>query len=351
MLASSRVSRPAPAQFGLFPLVVTSSCRLSTHFVRISLAAPSLAAAAEGMGSGNGQLLDAYIKLLIPPPAYSGPVLLPLDADWRRNYLAASEQDRGWMRTYTVRSSRLIEAKNLPKAAAEPIFADQVDSASLTMENADPNLAVEIDIDFVIHGSQDGGLGPGASWALQAQPGDEISVLAPVRGARLWSSWAAGRAQRLLVLADETGVPAALSIARSLAGPVKADFCLEVPQKSDILADDCGGIAGLSQGSPEVRLHWLARQDGQHRQERGHLLYRQLQRLLGRPETAGFKLAEEDRPHELVWGLASEEHDRYVFIIGESLMVKRLRRACIEAGFDRGDISFMGYWKEGRAES
>ena len=53
-----------------------------------------------------------------------------------------------------------------------------------------------------------------------------------------------------------------------------------------------------------------------------------------------------------MWGLAEEDSDYYVFIAGESAVIKTLRRICVnDAGLDKGNISFMGYWKRGRAES
>ena len=57
---------------------------------------------------------------------------------------------------------------------------------------------------------------------------------------------------------------------------------------------------------------------------------------------------------EIVWSLADDENPQiYVFIAGESSIVKRLRRSiCVqEASISKNDVSFMGYWKAGRTES
>ncbi|GAB3804598.1 hypothetical protein GCM10028798_25160 [Humibacter antri] len=41
----------------------------------------------------------------------------------------------------------------------------------------------------------------------------------------------------------------------------------------------------------------------------------------------------------------------YVWLAGEAAAIKRIRRHLVrEVGFDRQAVSFMGYWRKGRAE-
>lgn len=63
----------------------------------------------------------------------------------------------------------------------------------------------EVDLDVVSHGD-----GLISSWAMQAQPGDEIGAMGPVDNTRL------GAAERYLLAADRTGLPAIARILEKL---------------------------------------------------------------------------------------------------------------------------------------
>lgn len=341
---------PVINQFGMFPVRVSRVQQLSEHFVRISLAGPSLHHAVNEISDGSGDVLDAYIKLFIPAPGQPAPVDFELNDTWRHTYMSAPAQQRGWMRTYTINNSRLIPAHTL--APQRTLFrANGGADLSVLEREIDSSYVPEVDMDFVLHTDESGSMGPGAAWARDAKVGDEISFLAPLRENNLWSSWNSANAQKILVLADETAVPAALSIVRSLEPGVSADILLEVPTAADVMTHEDAGISGALENLPDVRVSWLPRA-GEQESERGEELYRKLRQILEVPLPLEYRVSEQVDNDEIVWGLAGEDHEYYVFIAGESAVIKTLRRICVnDAGLNKSNISFMGYWKSGKAES
>lgn len=338
-------------QFGLFPVAVTRVRRLTDHYLRISLAGPSLHHAVEEISNGTGDVVDAYIKLLVPAPGAEKPTDILLTDDWRARWFAQPSEERGWMRTYTVRNSRLVSSATVPHVGAEFRPAAEAD-VSVMDRNLPVGMVPEIDIDFVLHADSQGAMGPGSSWALQAAVGDAISFLAPMRGNNLWSSWNPGNASKILVLADETAVPAALSIVRTLDHGARADILLEVPGEQDVMTPELADIEDAVTAFPHVNIRWLPRGCNGASAVRGEELYRMLREILDVKLNLEYRVTEQVTDEEIVWGLADEDSDYYVFIAGESAVIKTLRRICVnDAGLDKGNISFMGYWKRGRAES
>ena len=63
--------------------------------------------------------------------------------------------------------------------------------------------------------------------------------------------------------------------------------------------------------------------------------------------------AETPEPAEREWSLAEASSEgTYVFLAGEAASIKAWRRMCVDgAGIDRSALSFMGYWRQGQAES
>ncbi len=332
-------------QYGIFPVTVTRVEDLGASFRRVSLSGRSLLHAAQPISDGFGPLQDAYIKLLVPPPGASEPTLIELDENWRSRWLAQPVEIRGHMRTYTVSRSRLIPASSLDETHLHGLFP--ATAADLTpLERPLPSWQQpEIDLDFVLHQDADGVMGPGSAWAAGVQVGERVSILAPLRGSSLWASWNPGSAERLLLLADETALPALLSILRDLPPQAEARLLVELPHAADCQAVQQQARHFL-EALPAVELICLPREG----QVRGQALLTELHRILDlgqhsyRYEQAG--------EEELVWQLASDPQDSYVFIAGESSLVKTLRRVCVnEARIPKDNISFMGYWKQGRMES
>lgn len=334
-------------QYGVFPVTVSRVEKLTDSFVRISLTGRSLLHAAAPISDGTGQVYDAYIKLLIPPAGASGPTMIELDTSWRSRWLAAPETERGYMRTYTVSNSRLVPSVGLDETPLLGMFpAAEADLEPLARD-LPTGLQPEIDVDFVLHTDAQGTSGPGSAWAEQAQVGQQVSILAPLRGSTLWSSYNPGAASSLLLLGDETAAPALLSILRSLPTEATGAVFLEVPGAQDTL-DRLPEVQRAAQRVPGVRLTVLNRA-GQH--SRGQQLADSLRQACGVGPLASHQTREEVAPDEIVWHLAENPVDTYVLIAGESTVVKTLRRICVnEAGLPKESISFMGYWKAGQAE-
>jgi NADPH-dependent ferric siderophore reductase len=294
-------------------LAVHSVSRPSPSFARIELAGADLA----DFGV-DGPLYDQRIKLLFP-----GPYGLPkLSADsWWADYNALPESTRGAVRTYTI-------AEVIGRGAATRIV-----------------------VDFVVH---PGAHGPGSHWALHATEGDEVLAVLPRRGvAGGGIEFDAGDAERLLLIGDETALPAIHQILRELpprAGGRTGAVFVEVPCVEDVR--DLPHVAGV-----EVR--WLPR----GRRPVGEPMLEAVAGHLGfapapaaHPATPG--TGDGDLPWETPTYSASGESattsppsdGRYAWIAGEAGMVTTLRRHLVgELGMPRDRVAFMGYWRLGVA--
>ncbi|GAB3596379.1 hypothetical protein GCM10027446_23170 [Angustibacter peucedani] len=305
-----------------FDVEVAALTPLSPHFVRVTFAGPDLARLDDGGDLGPR---DLRVKLMIPAPGHELPDLGDLDDGWYRSWLALDPVRRGSMRTYTIRTARV--------RGAEP----------------------QVDVDFVVHPDEapDGG-GPAARWLAAAAPGDRLTMLGPDAasagdgppGGVEWRP-PVGDA-RVLLVGDETAVPAIGSILATLPPGVRAHVVAEVPSAADFL--DLPTAA-------EAELLWCARGD----RPRGEALAEALRDLLdrlgvgGEPEPAadGDVLPDVDVDAEILWetGVAASD-GLYTWLAGEAAVVRDLRRHLVrERGLDRRRTSFMGYWRQGRAES
>lgn len=169
--------------------------------------------------------------------------------------------------------------------------------------------AGEIDIEFVVHGDDS----PASAWATKARPGDEAGLFADgiqylPHDEAAWN----------LLVGDESAVPALLSIIEHAHETLRAEVFLEVPSAADIREID----------TPEgVTLHWLPRDGG-----------------LFAGETPGRLALDAVRAAELPSGRA------YAFVAGESGLATGLRRHLVaDRGFAKEDVTFVGYWKHGKA--
>jgi NADPH-dependent ferric siderophore reductase len=306
-------------------VTVRSVERTSPSFARIELAGADLA----DFGV-DGPLYDQRIKLLFP-----GPAGLPrLSAStWWTDYLALPEETRGAIRTYTI--------------------------AGVRGSGAGTTLLV----DFVLH---PGAHGPGSSWALSAAVGDELLAVVPRRGvAGGGIEFEPGAAERLLLVGDETALPAISQILRELPpGPRGAVF-VEVPCAEDI----------RDLPAPEgIEVTWLPRGDRPVGQPVVAAVSAHLGFAAVEPRgsaagseagsAAGADAGSAVRPaagDELPWetptySAGGEPLDsgagdgRYAWIAGEAGMVTTLRRHLVgELGLPRRQVAFMGYWRQGVA--
>ena len=330
-----------------FEVRVSAVRQLSPTFRRITFGGYSL----RDFGV-HGDTLDLRIKLVIPSLAPDGsPLPLPAfetsDAGWYRDWLAMDPEVRGAMRTYTVREARL------------------------------DGVYPEIDVDFVMHVDGRGRGGPAANWALNAKPGDALTIIGPNNRAahcitaETYSGieWRPGLAQRILLAGDETAVPAISAILGSLPSYLSGHAVLEVPQAGDF----------LELSSPaDIEITWLARGAAIGRSRpHGRLLQEAVRKAVRVPGWVGITAddggagpepddvnVDEDilweTPGRLESSVISGSRNPhlpagalpfYAWMAGEAGVIKELRRYLVrDVGIDRKQVAFMGYWRQGKAE-
>ncbi len=258
---------------------------------------------------------DQRIKIFFPD-ASGQPPSLPGGSEWYQAYRSVEPARRPPMRTYTIRALR----------------AEQE----------------EVDVEFVLHGEN----GPASAWATHARIGDRLQLAAPNRqygddpGGYEWRPPAGVR--HILLIADETALPAVAGILEELAGeaePPVVEAFLEVPGEADIL--DLPAIPG-------ARLHWLPRhQAGIHSRNGERMIEAARQARLPEREVAGGaaqELEDIDIDEEILWELASPESGSfYAWVAGESAAVMAIRRYLVqERGIDKRHLTLMGYWRLGK---
>ncbi|WP_026549656.1 siderophore-interacting protein [Arthrobacter sp. Br18] len=364
-----------------FDVAVARVERVGANFQRITFSGACL----NGFGVA-GPLLDLRIKVIIPADGRPCPDIGALmqgggeSAGWYQQWLGLEPDERGSMRTYTVRDFRAHEA--------EP----------------------EIDVDFVLHFDDDGTGGPASQWAAKAAPGDRVCLIGPnVAAAQCTTAgscggieWSPGLAQHVLLVGDETAVPAICAILESLPAHVGGDAFLEVSDPAD--------IQEVSTAS-SVRITWLARGAREH----GELLDQAVRTAVrvpgwvslakyfvpgtagartrnGTPGTPGARTRngqagvgapgspggtsalagpepeEVDIDRTILWetpqrleasvleatpnpGRLPGSQPFYAWIAGEAALVRGLRRYLVrDVGIDRKQVAFMGYWRKGRSE-
>ncbi|MEU4644142.1 siderophore-interacting protein [Micromonospora sp. NPDC023814] len=261
-------------QYRFYAAQVVGARRIGASLIRVTLGGPELADFA-----GGGR--DQSVSLFLPHPGQPAPVL-PVEAgeDWFGAYRAMDPDVRAVMRSYTIREQR-------------------------------PELA-EVDIDFVSHGDT----GPASRWAGQALPGDRVVLLGPaVRDNRSVCFRPPAGADSVLLVADETALPAAAGILAWLPADTPVRAWIEVPDAADI--QDLPTAA-------QAEVTWVVR---------------------GGTAPGSTLLADAVRAARLPAGTP------YAWVAGESSMVRAVRRHLVgERGLDRRHVTFAGYWRRGASE-
>lgn len=317
---SSQVAHALPMT--LTEVTVTAVEQLSPSFVRVELASPDLA----DFGVDGQPLLDQRIKLVFPNAAGELASFAGADDSWFGTWLQRPVEERGHMRTYTVR--------DVLGAGAE----------------------TRVVVDIVVHEPP---CGPGSTWARSAAVGDRLVLLGPRRGFPYGGIEFAPHAgaQELLLVADETALPAVAAILTDLPETAVGQVLLEVP-----IAADLQDLVA----PPGVAVTWLPRDGAEHGTR---ILAAAGERLAVRAaaEPAQLALASDDEIDPDLWetpeysssGEELADSDGaaarvlpgvYAWIAGESAMVTSLRRYLVnEVGIDRSQVAFMGYWRRGVA--
>lgn len=271
-IAATRIK---PATSELLTLQVLRREQLSPHFARVTL--------------GRGDIhrftamgFDQWFRLFIPVSEDSLSRLpKKLNALAYAKYLTISKTSRPVLRNYSVRAWR----------------ADGPDGP-------------ELDIDFVLHGSAaDDTAGPAATWAAGCAEGDIVAILDegigfnPPPGLR-----------RMLLVADETGLPAVAGILASLPRDATGQALVEIPSAADRLPLE--HPAG-------IEVTWVARGDEHATPGRAVLSAARAQPLPAEPF--------------------------YGWVVGEQTLPATLRRHWVAAGVPKENITFVGYWRAGHA--
>ena len=216
---------------------------------------------------------------------------------WFRLFLQRPEQD-------TFRMPELDGAKWWPQYLRIP-EESRPHCANYTVAGHRPELG-EMDIDFVVHTDQDGGLeGRAAIWACSARPGDELALLD--QGCIFDCP---DDASEVVIAAEETGLPAVVGIARSLPRDAVGRIIQEVPTAHDVR--DLDAPVG-------VTVTWLVRGDATA--------------VPGRAALA-----------ELQRHVPCDDRG-YAFVVGESRLALEGRRHLHRAGLPKSRITFSWFWK------
>ncbi|GAA4601834.1 NADPH-dependent ferric siderophore reductase [Actinoplanes octamycinicus] len=292
--------------FRFFPVEVVRVTRLSPSFLRVTFTGADLDRFAD-----NG--FDQRCKL-IPPLDGCGIDHLPMGEDWFTRWRGLPADRQNPIRTYTVRAVR-------------------------------PHLR-EVDVDMVLHGVS----GPASRWAVSAGPGSIACLLGPnadFPGPTGGTDFhpPAGT-NRILLVGDETAVPAIASILSRLPAGMRGEVLLEVPESGDQLLVDA---------PPGVRVTWLPRDGAAHGAKLIPAVQAAAAHLLG--DAAGATCAEledVDVDEGLLWEVpdGTDAVDGfYAWLAGEAAVIKTLRRHLVSTcGVDRRAVAFMGYWRLGKAE-
>ncbi|GED97050.1 siderophore-interacting protein [Gordonia crocea] len=189
----------------------------------------------------------------------------------------------------------LLKFMTLPKGTRPMI-------RNYTLRQYDPATG-EIDIDFIVHGTE-GVAGP---WASSVEPGAQIALIDQGCG------WAPVPAGKHLIVADESGMPAALGILRDMPRDADGDAIIELFDDRD--RQDVDAPEGMT-------VHWVIRDPD------------------SAPGTAALPaLRELDLAPSL-----------YAFAVGESAVATGVRRHLVnDRGVPKSNVTFCGYWRVGKA--
>ncbi len=193
---------------------VVEVARITPHMARVTFTG-------DGLAGAIGAEPDQQVKLYFPRPGQAVPRLPEPSADsdayrWYQAFLEIPEDERPWMRSYTVR--------------------------------AYDHRRGTIDVDFVLHGDA----GPATRWAQSASPGDTLGMFGPsadfARPVPL--SVSVSGSDWLLLAGDEAALPAIGTVIEWLPEGSRAVAFIEVGD-----ADDEQRFETLG----EVTVHWLHR--------------------------------------------------------------------------------------------
>ncbi|MCU7250939.1 siderophore-interacting protein [Pseudomonas koreensis] len=291
--------------YKLFDVVLRQKQQLSPHLMRVTLSGPPVSEMATWAP-------DQRVKLFFPAQNGS-PSRLAQSEGWYNRFRAMLADRRPAMRTYTIRHLRAEQG--------------------------------EVDIDFVLHGET----GPASRWALHAQPGESMQILAP--DSRFSAKEAGGyewkppqNLKQVLLVADSTALPAAMGILDELAAlaePPQTQAFFEVESTQDML---------LVPDWPGLCVEWLIREQA-GAAVAGTLMVEAVRQAVLPVDASSvgqaIELADVDIDKDILWEVADLAAEGfYGWVAGESAAVMSLRKHLIkERGIPRDSLNLMGYWR------
>lgn len=274
-MARARATKPVDPQVLIVEVIRTE--QVSPSVVRVTLGG-------EELGHLTPLGRDQWFRLFLPREGQDS-LRLPTrtSALWYAQYLTTPKAQRPHVRAYTVRATR-------PAAR-------------------------ELDVDFIVHVDADGTSGPAATFAISAEPGDQVGILD--QGISFFPShdheWT-------LIVADETGLPAVAGICEALPEDSRGLIIAEIPTAAD--AQDFRVPAG-------VDLRWIPRDTAPGQSTSA---------VPGQAALAAL------RNVELLDGSV------YAYTCGESSLATGARRHLVtERGIPKAHVDFVGYWRHGHA--
>lgn len=274
MSRSSTLVKPESAR--MLRATVLRRERVSPSIVRVTAGGPELAGLTP-LG------FDQWFRLFVPRPGQED-LRLPPDMTMRGylRYATMNGATRPLLRNYTVRAIR-------------------------------PG---ELDIDLVVHPAPDPTAFSAALWAQRCEIGSPLGLLD--EGIMFAAPPGTGP---VLLVADESGLPAVAGVLASLPRDARGLALVEVPTPED--AQPLDAPAGV-----EVR--WLPRAAAGHDE---HAVPGRLAATAAASSTWP-----DGRP--------------YAFVVGETGMTSAVRRHLVtERGLPKTDVAFCGYWKLGARPS
>lgn len=164
--------------------------------------------------------------------------------------------------------------------------------------------SLELDIDFVVHGTE----GIAAPWAASVEPGAEVAFIDQGRG------WKPVPHDEVLLVADESGLPAVAGILRDLPRAARGHAVIELFDLAD---------RQETEAPDGVEVHWVQRDPSAN------------------PGTVALPT---------LVGLGFPADRTYAFAVGESAVATGARRHLVnERGVPKQNVTFCGYWKLGKA--
>ncbi|MBQ7804783.1 siderophore-interacting protein [Rhodococcus sp. (in: high G+C Gram-positive bacteria)] len=169
-----------------------------------------------------------------------------------------------------------------------------------TVRRYDPRTS-ELDVDFVVHGG-----GVATTWARDAGPGDRMHIAGPSVSQGLPED-----CEYLLVVGDETAIPAIARLLEELPADARGHVFVEIADSAHIQS-----VREL----PGVSVTWLPREGAE-------------------PGTNSLLL---DAVSAVEW----PDGRVFAWLAGEQATIRSLRRHLIrDRGIAKTDIDFTGYWK------